>query len=507
MTIRKRLTLWFAGLLTLIIVIFGAITYGVMRVTMIDNLDKTLLESARQVAINSRARYAPTFGSTPRVDVELAAIPSLDVFRASNVYVQAWEIVNGQPELKDSSANITGHNQPLDPHALGVGADHFGNVTIVGTRLRVLTRPIFIGDRVVGNIQVAASLETINQASDTLLFVMLVSCGAAILGATALSMWFSHRALKPIEDITQAASSIAGASDLSTRLAWDGPHDELGRLISVFNLMMGRIDHLFSVQQRFVADVSHELRTPLTAIRGNMDIIKRYGMDDSSLDAIEVEAERMSRLVNDLLMLARADYGGLTVELVPIDLDSVVLEALRQSKRLAQGRDLHITLAHVEPMRINGNADRIQQVIANLITNAIKFTPDGGHIEIALRRAGQNATISVSDTGIGIPPGDLDRIFDRFYQIETARTHTGGGFGLGLSIAKWIVEVHGGRITAQSEPGQGSIFIVALPLYDPEQHTPSHEQPTRPRIPVIRRAQAGVQAQHHIPQDSAPHES
>jgi len=510
MTIRKRLTLWYAALLIAIIVTFGTVTFVIVRLTMIDNLDNTLRESASQIMVNSRLVAIPEYGASPRIDVQLAP---LDVFRASNVYVQAWEIVNGDPEFKGASANLTSLGDvPLDDHALGFeGDEHFSTVAVEGVDLRVLTRPIVVGDRLVGNVQVAGDLATVNQALDALLLIMVVSSGIAIFGAGGLSMWFSYRALKPIEDITIAASNIADAKDLSTRLAWNGPQDELGRLISVFNHMMTRIEHLFSVQQRFVADMSHELRTPLTAISGNMEIARRYGMDDYTMEAIEDETERMSRLVNDLLMLARADYGGISIDLAPTDLDLTVVEAFQNSKMAAQDRDLTFVTGEISPSHVNGDSNRIKQVLRNILNNAIKFTPDGGTITLSLTNTATHAVIAVADTGIGIPEDQLDRIFDRFYQIDTARTHTGDGFGLGLSIARWIVEAHNGQIDVQSRPNEGTTVYIRIPLQlvvpvDANTAVDSRK-PTRTRIPVLRRNrqsqdEAHMQHHHHSPRSN-----
>lgn len=502
MTIRKRLTLWYAGLLITIIVLFTAITFGVMRMTMINNIDSALQETASLIAQNSRQRQVPTFGGMVRIEIDLAP---LDLFRASNVYVQAWEMVDGEPVFKDNSPNVASLDVPLDPDALGTPHAHYSNVNIQGIDLRVLTTPIFLGDRVVGNLQVAGDLATVNQATDVLLVVMLISMGVAIIGSFLLSMWFSYQALKPIEGITDAASRIAGTNDLSTRLDWKGPQDELGRLTSVFNQMMGRIEHLFSVQQRFVADISHELRTPLTAIRGNVEMVRRYGADDESLEAIEDEAERMSRLVNDLLMLARADYGGIEVDLYPLDLDTVALEAFQQCKILVKDRDLKLTMRQFEPVRIKGNSDRIKQLIYNLVSNAVKFTPDGGEIELGVEVLGHRALLWIKDTGIGIDEDDLSRIFDRFYQTEPSRTHTGGGFGLGLSIAKWIVEAHNARIDVHSQRNIGTTFTITFAVHNPNPGNGSaHNQPTRPRLPIIRRGQSDQQKQISLPNQVVP---
>jgi two-component system, OmpR family, sensor kinase len=493
MAIRKRLTLYYAVLLTMIIIVFGVSTYGVMRFTMISNIDSGLAETASLITRNSRIYSEPTFGDSPRVNIDLAP---LDMLRAPGVYVQAWEFVDNGYEFKAASLTAEGlGSTPLDAEALGAVTATIHSTMVAGLNMRVLTKPITAsggGAQIVGNIQVAVPLDQVNVATDTLLVITLVACGFAIVGAGLLSMWFTHRALQPIGDITNAAASIANTNDLQTRLDWSGPNDELGKLTNVFNKMMERIEHLFSVQKRFVADISHELRTPLTAIQGHFDLMRRYGMDELSAEAIESEIGRMSRLVSDLLMLARADYGGVDVELYPLDLDVVVMDSFQQCEVLAKDRDLTVRLGHFEPVRINGNADRIKQVIYNLVNNAVKFTPDGGEIVIGLENINDHAVLWVKDTGIGISQEDTKHVFERFFQTETSRHHYDNeGFGLGLSIAKWIAEAHNGTISVTSVPDEGTTFSVTIPVYDPNRdesdETESHSRSTRPRIPLIQR--------------------
>src|SRR5205085_6254697 len=235
-----------------------------------------------------------------------------------------------------------------------------------------------------------------------LLLIIVIATLIALIGSVILGWILANSVLKPIDDITRSAAQITAAADLKTRLTWNGPMDELGRLVLVLNKAMERLEHLFTVQQRFVADVSHELRTPLTAISGNVEVIKRYGMDQESIDAIESEAKRIARLVNDLLLLARADNGELKLNLEELDLDIVVGEAYREARILAKDRDLRVTVVNFEPVRINGDAQRLKQLLSNLLANAIKFTPDGGQIIINLRKTEHDAILQVQDTGLGI---------------------------------------------------------------------------------------------------------
>jgi len=226
--------------------------------------------------------------------------------------------------------------------------------------------------------------------------------------------------------------------------------------------MLDRLESLFRAQQRFIADISHELRSPLTTIRGNVDLLRRMNcVDKPSLDAIQSETERMTRMVSDLLLLAQAD-AGLPIRRERVELDTLILEVYRQV-RPAVG-DIELVIGEEDQATILGDPDRIKQLMLNLVDNAIKYTPKGGRVTLGLRRAQGQAVLTVSDTGIGIPPEDLPHIFERFYRVDKARSRAAGGVGLGLSIVKWIVQAHGGRIDVHSEPGQGTTFTVWLPL-------------------------------------------
>ncbi len=491
MTIRRKLTLWYIGLLTLIITLFGAVIFGVVRWVMLDAVDTNLSRAAEDVLENIRVIHPGEFGATETTIV----FRRLEVLRPPGLFVQVWltqdENTRIEPSLEQET-ELEGIRGPLMTTTLYSEKPVFSQTRINGTLMRIYTHPIIDNFQPIGVVQVGAPIDTITTTTDQLLVFMVGALALAILGALLSGIMLTNRVLRPLDEITDAAVKIATTDDLTTRLTWQGPMDELGRLARVFNHMMDRLEHLFTIEQRFVADVSHELRTPLTAIRGNLDIIKRYGMDEASLDAIESETERMSRLVNDLLLLARADYGEISVDLYPLDLDTVVLEVFQEAQVLAKDRDLSVVLDEFEPLRIQGNADRIKQLMLNLISNAIKFTPDGGTVGIALRPRGGWAEIAIRDTGIGMTKEEQERIFDRFYQVDSSRTHSGrrDGAGLGLSIAQWIVEVHKGRINVESEPGKGTTFQVWLPILGKIQIRPLEEisDDARLRLPIIGRA-------------------
>ncbi len=494
MTIRSKLILWYSGLLAVIIIIFGSSLFFVSRWTLINSVDTTLDETVDQVLKNSSAELVREFGSPSRIVI---FFPQLDIFRASGVVVQVWDM-SEEPRLLRASSNIDDYTSALDaatfdqdPSAYHtadqeIETNVYTVVNVESGTWRVLTRPINVWGRPL-ILQAAASFDAVNLATQGLLVILGVAMTIAIVGSVGIGLLLAERALKPIEEVIRAAAHITAADDLKTRLEWKGPYDEIGRLINVFNGAMGRLEDLFSVQQRFVADVSHELRTPLTAIRGHVDLIKRYGMDADSMEAIESEVERMSRLVSDLLLLAKADYGGLTLNPESVDLDVIVGEVFREARVLAKDRNLKLVVLDFEPVRIKGDADRLKQLLLNLISNAIKFTPDGGQIMINLRKSETDAIVDVGDTGIGIAPDDLKRIFDRFYQAEPSRVRKGEGSGLGLSIARWIVDAHGGKIRVTSEVGVGTTFSVTLPHMEEHISHVTHAAVTRPGRRLLRR--------------------
>lgn len=476
MTIRHKLILWYSGLLALIIIAFGSTLYGMTRYVLVASVDRTLAQTVEEVWSNTSAALIGQFGSRDTITIQ---IPEIDVFRASGVVVQVWDMSDGGQRLARASSNLASYDQPLDQEALVAHAvrdvtsirEHPMSMTdmqLNGSHWRVLTRPVdILGRRVV--IQTASSMQAIDQVSQSILTVMLISSSFALAGSMLLGWILSNRAMQPVLDLTHAAEQIVSARDLSTRLPWSGPRDEMGQLTNVFNMMMERLQHVFSVQQRFVADVSHELRTPLTAIRGHLELIQRYGMDAESLEAVQDETERMARLVNDLLLLAKADYGGLSLNQTPLDLQDLLGDIYREAKVLARDRTLNLTIGDYDSVRINGDPDRMRQLLLNLVSNAIRFTPDGGAITLNLRREAYEAVIEVRDTGIGMNDDDQRRVFDRFFQAETSRTRSVGkeGTGLGLSIAKWIAEAHGGTICVTSAVGTGTRFTVTLPHIEP----------------------------------------
>ncbi len=452
MSLRARLALLYTTIVGGILLLFGTVVFVSVSVTLTRQIDNTLLETANQII------------SVARVGALGVELPEWDLFE--EVYVQIW---GREGQLVVKSPNISWYNLPLDPAGLNAGRPTYHNVPRENTELRVLTVPLVVQDtdRVVATLQVATSLDTVEAAQQVLLWVLFIGTGIS-MAIAGLAGWIStHQALAPLDAVTQTALQITRADDLSRRIPYRGPpDDEVGQLIHAFNQTLGRLENLFNTQRRFIADVGHELRTPLTVIKGNVGLMRRMNCtDEESISSIDNEVDRLSRLVGDLLLLAQAESGKMPLTQTIVEMDTIVLDVLNQMRVLAKDR-LQLRLGEIDQVLVCGDQDRLKQVLVNLVGNAIKYTPAGGEIVVGLAKEGERARITVRDNGPGIPAEDLPHIFERFYRGEKSRTRSrdGKGFGLGLSIAYWIVRNHGGYIEVSSNAEQGTTFCVWLPL-------------------------------------------
>jgi two-component system, OmpR family, sensor kinase len=455
-TLRLRLTFWYSAVLAVIIALFGTVVYGFTIWTLTRQIDTTLNSTINSIMRASRVQTS--------ADMLSIGIPPLGRFGSSLIYVQVW---HADGTLVAASDSILNNTQSFDPQGLTLQTKSTNNVVVDGHHLRVLTQPLLVGgNTLVGYVQAATPLDLVDLQGSVLLLV-LVGGGVAAVALAAVVGWVSaHRALKPLDAMTETALQITRTDDLSRRISMTGvAHDEVGRLAEAFNDTLERLERLFNAQRRFLADVSHELRTPLTTIRGNVDLLRRMGgADETSLDAIQSEAERMSRLVGDLLLLAQSDAGNLPTARHPVELDTLLFEVFREAQVLAGNVDLSID--EIDQAIVLGDRDRLYQLLLNLVSNAVKYTPEGGKVSIGLSKVNDWARLVVTDTGIGIPPEELPHVFERFYRVDKARTRSQGGSGLGLAIAQRIANIHGGRIEVASDGvnGHGSTFSVWLPL-------------------------------------------
>lgn len=333
--------------------------------------------------------------------------------------------------------------------------------------LRVLSTPLVVNGRTTWILQVGMLADVAQMTQKNLLWIFLTLTLFLMAFALAIGRQVSANALRPLEELAERALTITRADDLSVRIPLRGyPDDEVGQVISAFNTTLERLEVLFTSQQRFLADVSHELRTPLTVIKGNVGLMRRMAdYDPELLTSIEAEADRLTRMVESLLLLAKAESGRMPLQKTDVELDALLLDVLGAMQVLAADK-VTLNLEAIDQVRLSADADRLKQVFVNLISNAIKYTPAGGQVFVGLDRQADMVRVWVRDTGPGIPEEDLPHVFERFYRADKSRTRQkqAGGFGLGLSIAYWIVKNHDGRIEVASQLGEGTIFTVWLPL-------------------------------------------
>lgn len=484
MTIRQRLTLWYSSLLISLITIFAIVAFGVLNRTMRAQVDNNLLNVIDRVedwTVNEALQVDPSTG-----EVSYAMSPNLESIAPADIYLQIWTLDEVQFPFSQSP-NLASHHTPLDPNGMKETEVRsiVNGVNGNDARMRVISRPIVFKGQPIGYIQAASTMDTIDSAEGWLLKILALEILVALIFSLVLGNWLARRSLHPISNVTRTANQISTENDLSKRIPYDGPQDELGELITTFNHMVERLEALFNTERRFVADVSHELRTPITAIQGNVELMQRFGHDPASLKAIHSETQRMSRLVGDLLMLAQADVGHMPLIQTHVQLDSLLLEVYSQAKVLSKGH-VRVMISELDQIQVTGDPDRLKQLLMNLITNALSHTPEDGEIRLDMQQTENWVEISVSDTGIGIAPEDLPHIFERFYRVDKSRSRHEGGVGLGLSIAKWIAEAHHGTLTVSSKVGEGTTFALRLALPLDLEKMREHHAETVPNFPVIR---------------------
>jgi heavy metal sensor kinase len=317
-------------------------------------------------------------------------------------------------------------------------------------------------------IHTAVPTEPFDQALDNFRLIEKECLPLLVLLASLLGYWLSYRSLAPVNRIIQTAEQI-GVENLSKRLEVPKAQDELRRLSMTLNAMLARIEKSFQKITQFTADASHDLRTPVAVIRTSAELALRKERSAAeyrdALTKILSTSVETSELLENLLSLARADAGALGLELHPLELCAHVRKVQEQALILSAEKDLDFRMEMpLAPVWVKADAIALNRLLMILVDNAIKYTPNGGHCEISLSQDKTSAQITVTDSGIGITKEDLLHVFDRFYRADRARTRNRRGAGLGLAIARWITDMHGGNIAVQSEPGMGSIFTISLPI-------------------------------------------
>lgn len=482
-SLRGRLAVWYATLLAIILAITSFLSYSFHSAYHYDEVDRSLVGTSTHVLGMLKSGDSTNASGT--------ALPPIEEFDSPDIYVRVYSadglIVaqsanaghqpSGSPRQVAVSRRDTEIGGPIDwlVHPL-VSLGHPA-LTADGVfltideadshgRVRLYAIPISNGDTTYSYLEAGVALDPLDHSMERLRLLLATMSAIGLLAAMGGGWAIAGSALRPMATMTTTARAIALSRGFSRRLPHLGRRDELGQLADTFNEMLASLEEAYQTQQRFIADASHELRAPLTTIQGNLELLERapHMKEAERVETVAYlrqEAGRMGRLVADLLVLARADAGQPMKHQV-VELDRILVDLFQETRILARGRKM--ALLDLDQVQLQGDPDGLKQLLLILVDNAIKYTPEGGRVQLAMRTEPGAAVVTVADTGIGIDPEDLPHLFERFYRADKARSRDLGGTGLGLSIAKWIAESHGGHISVESTVGQGSTFTLRLPL-------------------------------------------
>ena len=478
--IRARLTVWYIAVLTAIIAGLGAFVVLQFRADMRATIDRDVRHTWRPLARQYAAGGLQDFAAYS--DTVLPRDGADQVFDSGGRLLATWgdEVEHSliaSPEVRADA--IAGHTRVV---TVKLGEE--------GESFRAVVGPIDrLGQRQV--LAVAEPFQPVEESVQRVLTLLLFTVPVALAGAAAGGWWLARKALRPVDRMTSKAEQI-GIDRLGGRIAVPRGSDELAHLAVTLNAMLDRLQHGVEEKQRLVADASHDLRSPLAVMRAELDVSLRGELTPAArgvLVSVHEEVDRMSRTVDNLLTLAQADEGHLKLLTTPLLLRDRVRATIRALAPAATAKGLALeereALEPGRPDLVEADAHRVDQMLVNLIENAIKYTPPGGAVTVLVWRRGDEVGVTVSDTGPGIPPEAIDHVFDRFFRVDGARRRTSGGSGLGLAICREIVEAHGGRIWVDSESGRGSAFSLALPA--------------AARTPALQRLPGGVAAASHKP--------
>ncbi len=473
-SVRLRLTLWFVLILGMVLLAFSVIVYTSQARDLQSDAVGHMQEKFIRIQTFFRSpvwqlsQLSPD--SVPGNDAPLQKGDLLILLDPGGTILQHWGETLAAPDnlLKEliAAGNQNGNLNVYEQVVPIVGA----NSTAVSSDYLFVVTPVIRDGIPLGYLVVGSPSDLLAQQHRLAVTLLLGSLGMLALAFLG-GLWLADRAMRPVSAITRAARNIS-EHDLDQRLNMRG-HDELVDLAATFDAMIGRLQAAFERQRQFVADASHELRTPLTII--NLEVGRTLSSHrpareyQRALEVVEVEGERMTRLVNDLMTLARMDSGQTILQFADVDLSNLAEVALERMTPLAREWKVKLEHGNLAQLHVRGDRQYLLQMISNLLENGIKYSGAGRRVCIETFRKNGTASLRVSDTGPGIPPEHLPTLFDRFYRVDAARSHNGAaseppdGNGLGLSIVSWIIRAHGGTINVASKLNEGTTFEVSLP--------------------------------------------
>jgi heavy metal sensor kinase len=437
---------------------------------LVAGIDRTLDAGAAQI---SPANQETEVGFQDTSDLTLAGLTGAETAAQTLSVTGTVVLHSGDP------ASQTAMLPPASVARVLGGARLRTSVSVGGDHepYRLLALPLGAGQgRQV--LVVASSLDEVDRSVHRLRVLLLAVVPAALLAAAGGGWWLARKALRPVAEITRQAGAI-GVEQLHERVPVPPTHDEVAGLATTINAMLERIEDGVREKRRFLADASHELRTPLAVMRSEIEVsLRAGGIEPAAREVLASnaeEVERMSRIVDDLLTLARIDEGRLELLRSRVDLEAVAADVAGSLRPLAEAQGIPVTVSG-DRVEVDADPEHLRRAVRNLVENAVKYTGAGGRVDLEVWRRNGEAGLTVTDTGPGIPEALLERIFDRFVRADMARSRSTGGSGLGLSIAREIVEAHGGRVWAESTPGVGSAFSMGFPAF-PQGGSRGEEQP------------------------------
>lgn len=475
-SIRTRLTGWYSLVVSVTLISFGLTAYYSTSNTLSETLDRSLKNEVKWLN-EILAKKLPKRRTPPVTVPKDTALKEMkseeEIGPTDEIWNQIYEHTLLNPkkqfiQITDTRGRKLYKSPSLGNDSLFYPEIPFNYILLVNTsEFKNVSLRLAVTQNERMKIYVAYPLEELNEVLDNLFSSFLVLAPIAILLSIALGWFLANKSLKPVDEMTRTARHIT-AQNLGQTIPHSGINDELGRLASTFNEMIGRLRSSFDQIKQFSIDASHELRTPLTIMRGEVELALHSNKTPDEYRRVLAsnleEIIRMSAIVENLLTLSKADLGRVELQDEDVHLRELLRDLFEDSEVLAEKKHIKVTLQKAEEVTVKGDKVRIRQLLLNLIDNAIKYTPENGNVSLELDKVNGMASVAVRDTGIGIPAEEIPKIFDRFYRVDKARSRAMGGSGLGLSIAKWIAEAHGGKIEVQSQPQKGSTFTVYLPV-------------------------------------------
>jgi heavy metal sensor kinase len=456
-SVRVRLTLWYVFVFGSLLIGFSIFVYTAFSKNLYDRLDRSLTTSLRATATEFQSEVKEFHG-----EATAGALETLKELQIPGVYIAFFEgerlLVSTYPDEQPPRSPVAfllhRQGEVVFQTIEGFGED---GARLAATSISINGEEFYV--------TLAEPLHSFREQLESVRRIFYIGLPATLLIAGFGGFLLAKKNLSPVVSMYNQAKHIS-ATNLQERLQVSNPKDELGQLAQVFNQLLSRLQHSFENMREFMTDASHELRTPLAIIRGEADVVLSQDRDDGeykeSLAIIQDEAKRLSRIVDDMLALARADAGQHSLKIQEFYLNDLVEDVCRVMQVLATQKQITLILQPTDDLPFRGDEDRIRRLVLNLLDNAVKYTPPGGCISVKIESLAEGVTITISDTGVGIPAEAMPHVFERFYRVDKARSRTEGGSGLGLAIAKWIAEARHGSIELVSQPGQGSTFKVML---------------------------------------------